>query len=118
MNMNWWQVCASWVFPFHEAEQVLDHFRDRFIGEMNAGAVVLEILHEDIIDRGEQNAITRNPNPTEQNQLLYLYLKNSCTDEAFKIVCNIIIAVKGHPKMNALGKDMEQLAMEIGVCVF
>ena len=93
------------------AEQILDHFRDQFIDEMDADAVVLELLHKQIIDRGDQKTITRTANPTQQNGFLHLYLKEKCTNKAFafKTVCDIIIAVKGNPRMNALGKAMKNM---------
>ena len=72
------------VFPFHEAVQVLDLFRDQFIEKMDANAVVLELLHNNIIDRGDQRTIAANTNPTQQNQFLHLILKEKCTEEAFR----------------------------------
>ena len=101
------------VFPFHEAVQVLDLFRDQFIEEMDANAVVLELLHNNIIDRGDQRTIAANTNPTQQNQFLHLILKEKCTEEAFQTVCDIITAVKGNPKMKALGESMKR-RLEIG----
>ena len=54
--------------------------------------------------------------PKEQNAFLHLYLKEKCTDEAFKAVCEIIIAVQGNPKMKALGEAMKRM-LETGKCV-
>ena len=96
------------VFPFHKAVQVLNDFRDQFIEEMDANAVVLELLHNNIIDRGDQRTIAANTNPTQQNQFLHLILKEKCTEEAFETVCDIITAVKGNPKMKSLGKSMKR----------
>ena len=58
--------------------------------------------------------------PTQQNQFLHLILKEKCTEDAFETVCDIIIAVKGNPKMKALGESMKR-RLETGgymcVCV-
>ena len=114
-----YQICVPCVFPFHEAVQVLDLFRDQFIEEVDANAVVLELLHNNIIDRGDQRTIAANTNPTQQNQFLHLILKEKCTEEAFETVCDIITAVKGNPKMKALGESMKK-RLETGgyMCVW
>ena len=96
------------VFPFCAAQQVLDEFRDQFIQDMDSNAVVLDLLHHDIINRGDQKTITRTEDPTEQNKFLHLYLKEKCTEDAFHCVCDIISDVKGNPKMSALGTAMKR----------
>ena len=104
------------MFSFHEAEQVLDEFRDQFIAGADAGPIIMELLHRDIINRGDMKTITRTADPTEQNQILHFCLKEKCTTEALKIVCDVFTKVKGNPKMRALGEDMRQ-KLETGVCV-
>ena len=104
------------MFSFHEAEQVLDEFRDQFIAGADAGPIIMELLHWDIINRGDMKTITRTADPTEQNQILHFCLKEKCTTEALKIVCDVFTEVKGNPKMRALGEDMRQ-KLETGVCV-
>ena len=74
---------------------------------MDSNAVVLDLLHHDIINRGNQRTITRTEDPTEQNKFLHLYLKEKCTEDAFHLVCDIISDVKGNPKMSALGTAMK-----------
>ena len=83
---------------------------------MDANAVIVELLDKDIIGRGDEKTIAKIDDPTQQNQKLHLMLKDKCTDEALKTVCNLLIAVKGHPKMKALGKDMKR-RLETGKCV-
>ena len=75
---------------------------------MDSNAVVLDLLHHDIINRGDQRTITRTEDPTEQNKFLHLYLKEKCTEDAFHLVCDIISDVKGNPKMSALGIAMKR----------
>ena len=98
---------VSLLFPFCAAQQVLDEFRDQFIEDMDSNAVVLDLLHYDIINRGDQRTITRTEDPTEQNKFLHLCLKEKCTEDAFRRVCDIISDVKGNPKMSALGTAMK-----------
>ena len=85
---------------------------------MDSNAVVLSFLHHNIITRGDQRTITRTEDPTEQNEFLHLYLKEKCTEDAFRLVCDIISGVKGNPKMNALGTAMKwRLVTGNCVCV-
>ena len=73
---------------------------------MEAEKVVMELVHKDIISRGDLRTITRAEDPTQQNQILHLCLKDKSTVEALKSACAIIMAVRGHPKMVALGAAM------------
>ena len=75
---------------------------------MDSNAVVLDLLHHDIISRGDQRTITRTEDPIEQNMFLHLYLKEQCTEDAFHLVCDIISKVKGNPKMSTLGTAMKR----------
>ena len=95
---------------------MLDQFRDQFIKEMEAEKVTEELLHKDIISRGDQRAITRAEDPTLQNQVLHRCLKEKCTLDALRSVCVTIKAVKGNPKMAALGDKMMR-RLETGMCV-
>ena len=83
---------------------------------MDCNAVILDLLHHDIINRGDQRTITRTEDPTEQNKFLHLYLKEKCTEDAFHLVCDIISGVKGNPKMSVLGTAMKW-RLETGNCV-
>ena len=83
---------------------------------MDSNAVVLDLLHYDIISRGDQKTITRTEDPTEQNKFLHLYLIEKCTVDAFHLVCDIISGVKGNPKMSALGTAMKR-RLATGNCV-
>ena len=97
------------TFPFHSdlAEQVLGHFRDRFVKEMDANAIVLELEHCGIISNGDQTEIRLETNRTQQNQLLHACLKKNCTVEALMAVCDVITKVEGNPKLQSLGEDMK-----------
>ena len=96
--------------------QVLDHFRERFISEMDANSVVWELLNKDIISCGVEERIAKTDEPNERNAILFDRLQRTCTKEALMEVCHIITAVKGNPKMKELGKAM-QSRLERGECI-
>ena len=104
------------VPPFHAAKQVLSDFRNQFIADMDANTVVWELLYKDIIPRGVQEKILRTDEPKQRNEVLHDYLQRTCTKEALMEVCDIIVAVKGHPKMRQLGKAMKK-RLHTGECV-
>ena len=102
--------------PLSSAEEVLDQFRGQFIKEMDAEAVVGDLLYNNIIDEGDERDITTARNPTRQNEKLHLCLRRKCTLDALMTVCDIMGAVRGNPKMLALGEVMKR-RLETGTCV-
>ena len=106
-------VDVSLLFSFHVAEQVLDYFRDRFIAEVDAKAVYMELANKGIIDVGDQQQISATYDPVQSNQILHFCLKNKCTEDALRTVCDVMIRVKGNPKMKALGEDIKR---KLGKC--
>ena len=99
------------VFSCHAAEQVLDHFRDRFIAYIDAKTVVMELLNMGVIDEGIKNRILREDSTKLQNEILHDCLKKRCTDDALRAVCGVIIGVTGNPRMRALGEDIKKRLM-------
>ena len=75
---------------------------------MDANAIVMKLLHNDIIDEGDQKEVSNVSNPIEQNEILHLCLKKKCTNNTLKTVCDAMIGVAGNPKMAALGTDMQK----------
>ena len=88
-------------------------FWQQFIAITDAGSIIMELLHEDIISRGDVRTITRTADPTEQNLILHFCLKEKCTKEVFR---TLLTEVQGNPKMRTLGEDMDQ-RLETGVCI-
>ena len=95
---------------------MLDQFRDQFIDEIDAEKVVWDLLEADVIDKGDQRTITEAKDTTQQNKILHRCLKEKCTLDALRSVCVTIKAVKGNPKMAALGDKMMR-RLETGMCV-
>lgn len=102
--------------PLHAAEEVLVQFRAEFISGMDADAVVYDLLNENIINAGDLKKVTKEDNREDKNKILHLILKQKCTDKHLMDACDMIIAVKGNPKMTALGVDMK-IALQISKCV-
>ena len=96
------------------AEEVLDHFRDRFINDAASSDIMYELRYKDVISNGDVEMIERQAGVTQRNQYLHECLKRKCTKEALMEVCNVMAAVKGNPKINALGKDMRRRVK--GIC--
>lgn len=103
------------TLPFHAAQEVLTDFKNRFITDMDALAVIMEFQFRKIIDDGDVTEIRQQRGRSLQNQELYVCLQRKCTDNTFKTVCDIIIAIVGNPKMNRLGEDMKK-RLEMGKC--
>ena len=79
-------------------------------------AVVGDLLHNNIIDDGDERDITSDRNPAQQNQELHLCLRRKCTQDALMTVCDIMMAVKDNPNMLALGKAIKR-KLVTGMCV-
>ena len=101
--------------PFHAAKQVLSDFRDQFIADIDANTVVWELLYKSIIPRGVQERISRTDEPKQQNEILHDCLQRTCTKEALMEVCDIIVSVRGHPKMRELGEAMKRSCTQVSV---
>ena len=75
---------------------------------MDAVAVVYDLLDKGTINEGDKKDITKESNRDEQNKILRLILKQKCTNKGLMDVCDMIIAVKGNPRMTALGEAMKK----------
>ena len=106
-----WLFCALQVFSCHAAEEVLDHFRDRFIADMDAKTIVMELLNMSVIDEGIKSRVLREDSTKLQNEILHDCLKKRCTDDALRAVCDVIIGVSGNPRMKAFGEDIKKRLM-------
>lgn len=99
------------VSPFHAAKaaaQVLDHFRPEFIKKMDAGAVVPNLVNKGIIGAGDMTTYSGTVDPTQKNQLLHMCLRQKCTDDALRTVCEEIIDAgkRSNPIMKDFGEKM------------
>ena len=102
--------------PFYAAKRVLGDFRDQFIADMDTNTVVWGLLHKDIIPHGVQERISRTDEPKQRNEILHNWLRSTCTKNALMEVCDIIVAVRGHPRMRELGEAMKR-RLHSGKCV-
>ena len=87
--------------------------------EMDANAIVMELLHRGIIAEGDQKEISDVPNPKVKNAVLHECLQKRCTNDALRTVCDVMIGVSSNPRMAALGSDMKRrLETGNGVCMY
>ena len=115
-NSRCYEFHVSQISSFCAAQQVLDDLRDRFIGEVDATRIVRELEYRCIISDGVRQEVTVTSEREVQNQILHAHLLQTCTKEALMDVSEVMIAAKGHPKMNALGEEMNSTLR--GKCVF
>ena len=99
----------------YTAEQVLYAFRQRFIEEVDADAIVMNLRYYNILGDGQQKRITQTDDGRQKNQFLHNFLLRSCTKETMLKVCDEMINTPGNPKMNQRGKEMKS-ALEEGEC--
>lgn len=90
------------------------HFRDQFIRDVDANAIVFELKNKGIISDGDERGVSQKLDATQQNQFLHDRLTKVCTDRALKMVCDILIAAK-NMRMNELGEEMKSM-LEGGKC--
>ena len=113
LELGLWIYCS---FVSLAVEQILEQFCDRFMKEIDAKAIMYELKRKDIIGAAEVTTISQNNNPDQNNGLLYDRLLNTCDDESFTKVCDMIIAVRGNPKMKNLGKEMKSMLASEFMC--
>ena len=106
----------AYIFPISAAEQVLGDFRTRFINSVDADAIVYELKNKGIIGDGDLTTITKTPGTKEKNEYLHERLKCTCEEEDLMEVCEVIINVKGNPRMKRFGEKMKS-ALEGKLCV-
>ena len=97
----------------YTVKQVLDAFRQHFIEEVDADAIVMTLKYYGILGDGQQKRITQTDDRRQKNQFLHDFLLRSCTKEAMLKVCDEMINTPGNPKMKQLGKELKS-ALENG----
>ena len=90
-------------------DDVLCHFRNRFIKEVDAQCIVFDLVHMGIISNAVLTAVNMEAGTTRRNEILYDYLERTSTGESLATVCHVMISVSGHRKMNQLGKHMKSM---------
>ena len=74
---------------------------------MDADAIVHELNYKYIIGDGDLTNIIRTAGSTQKNRILHFYLLQNCDVDALMEVCEVMVAVKGNPKMKRLGNDVK-----------
>ena len=84
---------------------------------MDANAIVYDLRCANIISDGNVRTITGNLNTKQQNGFLHAHLQRTCDEEALAEVCDLLTAVQGNRKMNALGRGPKSELEKVIVCV-
>ena len=91
------------------AQQVLTDFYDDFREKMEANVVIMGLQDRNIIADGDVKTIFSYTDQKLQNEILHRVLKKKCTDEAFKVACDVIIkADPTNAVMVQLAEDMKR----------
>ena len=77
--------------------------------EVDAKCIVSDLKHMEIISDAVLIAVNRETGTSGQNEILYDHLKKSSTRDSLTTVCDAMISVSGHPKMNQLGQHMKNM---------
>ena len=95
------------------AEDILDLYRDQFLKDVDAQAVVGELKQKGIVPQSCQENVAKANGYRQRNEILHDCLKRTCTREALSKACDIIIALaetggaESNPKMKQVGEDMK-----------
>ena len=97
---------------FLPAEGILDLFRDQFLKDVDAKAVVGELKQKGIVPQSCQEKVAKADGYRQRNEILHDCLKRTCTKEALIKACDIIIELaeggeENNPKMRKVGEDMK-----------
>ena len=103
---------------FLPAEGILDLFRDQFLKDVDAKAVVGELKQKGIVPQSCQEKVAKADGFRQRNEILHDCLKRTCTREALIKACDIIIELaeggeENNPKMKKVGEDMK-MKLETG----
>ena len=61
------------------------------------------VISHDVMER-----ISRTVDSEEKNEIMHDFLQRACTEEDLMVVCDILVAVRGNPKMRDLGENMKR----------
>ena len=108
VDNEYWSWCVA-TLPFCAAKKVLEFFHARFITEVASKDIIHDLKHKDIITDGVRTEVRREPDATRQNEILYEHLETTSTWESLMTVCDVIIAVRGNPRMKRFSEDMQRM---------
>ena len=83
-------------------------FRQRFIADVDANAIVYDLEDQDIISDADLEEVRAMKGAKQKNQYLYRCLMKKNTKVSVLKVCSIMIKEEGNPKMKQFGRDLEQ----------
>ena len=99
-------LCVSHLFPVCSNTEVLDHFREQFLAEVDAKAIIFELYQAKIVSYSEMVTILRCDNEVEMNHILHDILKQRCDEKNLKKVCDVMGKIS---RMGLLASEMRNM---------
>ena len=107
--------------------QFLETHEDEFLGIVNPKQSLLKLKHKGVISPDIRTAI-ESANDEDAKYILLEHLQKYATADALRVYCEVAMAAKGFPRMQALGRKMMaalppggwlelRLCMSVGWCV-
>ena len=90
--------------PF-SALKFLERYKKEFLEVVHAKQSLLELQCEGVIPPGSGTAI-ENANKDDAKYLLFEHLAKNADEKTLREYCNVAIAARGFPRMQALGRKM------------
>ena len=106
--------------PFPASEFLRKH-ETEFFSVIDARLSLLRLKRKGVITQDVEAHINAATNEEDAQEILYDHLKRNANVDALKEYCEVAIAAKGHPNMQALGRKMKEELQRGGwvkLCVY
>ena len=110
--MNHGPPTSLGLFPFttaspFSASEFFTAYEDEFVEVVNAKQSLLKLKHKGVIPEDVKTAI-EGANEEDAKYTLLEHLQKYATVATLRVYCDVAMAAKGYPGMQALGKKMKE----------
>ena len=108
IGLSIWQLISPFLesSPDPQCGAIIDKYKDRFKVCIDARAIARKLEIAEVIPNRVSFEI-ENSAPDDANDLLFLHLQSHLSPEALHKLCDVMISMRGYPKMNELGRFMK-----------
>ena len=92
--------------PDPQCGAIIEKYKDRFLVCIDARAIARRLEIEEVIPNRVSFKI-ENSAPDDANDHLFLHLRSHASRETLHKLCDVMISMRGYPKMNELGRVMK-----------
>ena len=92
--------------PDPQCGAIIEKYKDKFLSYIDALAIVTRLEIEEVIPDTLSHKIQQSA-PSVANEVLFLHLRSHSSLETLHKLCDVIISMRGYPKMNKLGRSMK-----------